>query len=223
MTWRLTNHLDLTGGVRHDHNRQAWSVLVGGETFGPQRDSDGVTTWTAAARYRIAPDVMVYGRVATGSQPATMNGFSFPTSNAEMLTSYEAGLKSEFLDHKALFDVSVFYIDWADVQVGSQGDIIILVVAEFRFSGSQVATLSGPPPRTPLGNRAHLWSSAGVLPATSYIRCWLCRIAAGLLQCEVSVTPTAAAIASMCGTCTMWCSVMNASHCLMRSAPNHGC
>jgi tetratricopeptide (TPR) repeat protein len=33
----------------------------------------------------------------------------------------------------------------------------------------------------------------------------------------------AAAIASMCGTCTMWCSVMNASHCLMRSAPNHGC
>jgi len=35
-----------------------------------------------------------------------------------MLTSYETGLKSEFLDHRALFDVSVFYIDWADIQIG---------------------------------------------------------------------------------------------------------
>ena len=34
-----------------------------------------------------------------------------------MLTNYEAGFKSEFLDHRALFDVSVYYIDWTDVQV----------------------------------------------------------------------------------------------------------
>ena len=34
-----------------------------------------------------------------------------------MVTSYEAGLKSEFLDHRALFDVSVYYIDWTDIVV----------------------------------------------------------------------------------------------------------
>ena len=27
------------------------------------------------------------------------------------------GLKSEFMDHKALLDVSLFYIDWTDIQV----------------------------------------------------------------------------------------------------------
>ena len=41
-----------------------------------------------------------------------------------MVTSYEAGLKSEFLDHRALFDVSVYYIDWADLQVGSASGVI---------------------------------------------------------------------------------------------------
>jgi outer membrane receptor protein involved in Fe transport len=119
-TWRITDRLDLTGGVRYDHDRQEVSVLFNGTPFDSGQDSDGVTTWTAAARYRITPDVMAYGRVATGFQPASVAVSSdpFPSSKAERLTSYEAGLKSEFLDHRALFDVSVYYIDWADIQIG---------------------------------------------------------------------------------------------------------
>lgn len=152
MTWRLTDHLDLTGGIRYDRNRQQWSVRVGGETFGPQRDSDGVTTWTAAARYRVTPDVMVYGRVATGSQPATLNGFSFPTSNAEMLTSYEAGWKSEFLNHRVLLDVSVFYVDWTDIQVyGGSG---IINGARATSSGGELTSSYSPLPGLKLGLNA---------------------------------------------------------------------
>jgi outer membrane receptor protein involved in Fe transport len=152
--WRLSDHLDVTGGIRYDHNRQEWSVVVGGETFGPQRDSDGVTTWTAAARYRIAPDVMVYGRVATGSQPATLNGFSFPTSNAEMLTSYEVGLKSEFLDHRALFDLSVFYIDWTDIQVGDPVSGAIINGAQATSQGGELISSYSPLPGLTLGLNA---------------------------------------------------------------------
>jgi outer membrane receptor protein involved in Fe transport len=58
---------------------------------------------------------MLYGRVATGSQPGISTGSVF--SGAEMVTSYEAGLKSEFLDHQVLLDVSVYYIDWTDLVV----------------------------------------------------------------------------------------------------------
>jgi outer membrane receptor protein involved in Fe transport len=152
MAWRLTDHLDLTGGIRYDHNRQEWSVRVGGETFGPQRYSDGVTTWTAAARYRVTPDGMVYGRVATGSQPATLNGFSFPTSSAEMLTSYETGWKAEFLDHRALLDVSVFYVDWTDIQVfGGSG---IINGAQATSRGGELASSYSPLPGLKLGLNA---------------------------------------------------------------------
>jgi len=114
MTWRISDHLDLTGGLRHDHNDQAFSLFVSGAPAASGQDSDGVATWTAAARYRITPSVMLYGRVATGSLPGVPNDVSF--SRPETLTSYEAGLKSEFLDHQGLFDVSVYYIDWIDLQ-----------------------------------------------------------------------------------------------------------
>jgi len=95
---------------------------------------------------------MVYGRVATGSQPATMNGFSFPTSNAEMLTSYETGWKSEFLDHRALFDVSVYYIDWTDIQVGLEESIINGARATSR--GGELTSSYSPLPGLQLGLNA---------------------------------------------------------------------
>jgi outer membrane receptor protein involved in Fe transport len=151
MTWRITDHLDLTGGIRYDHNRQEWSVRGGGKTYGPVRDLDGVTTWTAAARYRVTPDVMVYGRVATGSQPASLNVTGTPPSNAEMLTSYEAGWKSEFLDHRALFDVSVFYIDWTDIQVTDIASGADINGAQVTSRGGELISSYSPLPGLKLG------------------------------------------------------------------------
>jgi iron complex outermembrane recepter protein len=171
MMWRITDHLDLTGGMRYDDNRQEFSVLVSEAPVDSGNHSDGVTTWTAAARYRVAPDVMVYGRVATGSQPAILNGTSSPSSNAEMVTSYEAGLKSEFLDHRALFDVSVFYIDWTDIQVGSAAGVI---------NGAQAASWGG-----------ELISSYSPLPGLNL------GFIAAFTQCEFTkVVPAAAYLAT---------------------------
>ena len=86
-----------------------------------------------AASYHFTPEVMLYGRVATGSQPGSPNGVlrilndepvtapqELPsTVAAETVTNYELGLKSEFLDRAALFDLSVFYINWDDIQLGT--------------------------------------------------------------------------------------------------------
>ena len=151
MTWRITDHLDVTGGVRYDHNRQKGTLFDNGapvDSYSGQV-SDGVTTWTMAARYRITPDVMVYGRVATGFQPASANCCSLPSSNTETLTSYEAGLKSEFLDHRALFDVSAFYIDWADIQLGS--DLGIINGAQATSRGGELISSYSPLPGLKLG------------------------------------------------------------------------
>ena len=124
LTWRASEHVDLTGGVRYAHNDQATTYISGG-TVGevddvPGGSSEGVTTWMATAQYRFIPQMMLYARVATGSQPGTPNGFLAgipPAVGAESLTNYETGLKADFLEHRALTNLAVFHMDWKDVQI----------------------------------------------------------------------------------------------------------
>jgi len=120
LTWRVTGHLDLTGGLRYDEDRQAFTATAGGILWGgyplnsPSQNSEGITSWMASARYHFTPDVMLYARGASGYQPSVP-----PTAKAETLINYEVGLKSEFLDHEAVFDLTLFYIDWSNVQIPS--------------------------------------------------------------------------------------------------------
>jgi outer membrane receptor protein involved in Fe transport len=122
LTWRLSNHFDMSGGIRYDHNAQSFSVLGNDSTVSEPwalsgQYSEAVTTWSATGRYHFTPDVMLYGHVATGSQPGSTNGPGFPPVQAERLTNYELGLKSEFLDRRGMFDLTVFYIDWNDIEL----------------------------------------------------------------------------------------------------------
>jgi outer membrane receptor protein involved in Fe transport len=120
LTWRVTGQLDLTGGLRYDRDSQAWTATIGGlggdgyspNLNGPGEGSEGITSWMASARYHFTPDMMLYARAATGYQPSVP-----PTAKPETLINYELGLKSEFLDRRALFDLTVFYIDWINVQI----------------------------------------------------------------------------------------------------------
>ncbi len=127
LTWRVTDHIDVTGGIRDDHNDFSYSENHGGATAGPGTSSDqyseGVTTWAASAQYHFTPEVMLYGRVATGYLPGSTNGtddsglVARPPVKADGLTNYEMGLKSEFLDRSGMINLTVFYIDWKDIQV----------------------------------------------------------------------------------------------------------
>jgi iron complex outermembrane recepter protein len=122
LTWRVTGHFDLTGGLRYDRDSQAFTATTGGilgdgyppNLNGPGQSSEGVTSWMATARYHFTPDVMLYARAASGYQPSVP-----PVAKAETLINYEVGLKSEFLDRKALFDLTLFYIDLSNVQIPS--------------------------------------------------------------------------------------------------------
>ena len=67
---------------------------------------------------------MLYARIATGYRPGGLNTVFLPTEipsrvNSDTLTSYEVGVKSEFLEHRALVNLTVFYIDWKDIQLNS--------------------------------------------------------------------------------------------------------
>jgi outer membrane receptor protein involved in Fe transport len=63
---------------------------------------------------------MAYVRVASGYRPggpnASLAGFNPPASQSDTLVSSELGLKTTFLDGKALLDVAAFNIEWVKFQ-----------------------------------------------------------------------------------------------------------
>ena len=180
LTWRFTQHVDLAGGIRYSHNAQqanqafgSWNIPT---SYDHGRSSEGAVTWMATARFRFTPDVMLYGRVATSFQPGGPNG-STPgiplTVKGENLTNYESGLKAEFLERKALVDLSVFYIDWRDIQIGvSNGTAGYLANAGHAFSqGLELTSSYSPLPGLTLGlNAAYTQCELiSVIPAANYV------------------------------------------------------
>jgi outer membrane receptor protein involved in Fe transport len=124
LTFNITDSFDVTGGVRYAHNDQKFTQILGGLVLGappPISDSasESVTTWSISSRFKFTADTMLYGKVATGYRPGGPNAAltgAVPSVDSDKLISYELGLKSTLLDGKALLNISVFDIDWEDIQ-----------------------------------------------------------------------------------------------------------
>lgn len=129
LTWRLAEAFDVSGGVRLARNEQTWVQDSGGIFAGPSAgtlkaevNAETIATWSTAARYRVSPDVMVFGRVATGYRPGGPNA---PTPGAPLsvrsdsLINYELGVKSQFSNDTVLVNATVFAVDWNDVQLNA--------------------------------------------------------------------------------------------------------
>ena len=133
LTWTITSAFDVTGGVRYSKNKQNFQISESGlllqlpqappVTLPPVPSEEDNTTWMGTARYHFTKDVMLYARAATGYAPGGANtpypGVPQATVGSEKLTSYEVGLKSEFLDRRALVDLSVYHIDWKNIQLSA--------------------------------------------------------------------------------------------------------
>lgn len=146
-TWHFTDRFDVGAGLRFAENTQK----VTGTGGSSPSESENDTTWSLSSRYHFTPDVMMYGRIATGYRPGGLNTVLLPTDvppkvNSDSLTSYEIGLKSEFLDRRALVNVSVFYIDWKDIQLNStqNGNTILTNGGSATPKGIELATTYSP-------------------------------------------------------------------------------
>lgn len=127
-TLTLGERLDLTAGLRFDFERKEATVNRTFETGGftvlstttnLDRDFDEVVPRFSAA-YRFADNVMVYGLAAMGFKAGGFN-LSAPTGrlafDQETSWTYEAGIKSTFLDERLAVNASIFHIDWDDLQL----------------------------------------------------------------------------------------------------------
>lgn len=96
--------------------------------FSPERPPDNVAsefngndgTGKISLSYNVSDDIMLYGTVAQGYRPGGVNrapGVG-ETYEADFLTSYEFGWKTEMMDGRLRFNGAIYYMEWDDVQIG---------------------------------------------------------------------------------------------------------
>ena len=123
ITLKFTPRFSVAGGLRYSHIETRLAVTNDGLLLGTSMfdgtSSDNQLTFSINPVYRVTPNFMVYGRVASGYRPGGANVFTpaIPTFSPDTVVSYEIGAKGELFNRMLTLDVAAFLIDWKDIQV----------------------------------------------------------------------------------------------------------
>jgi len=177
----LTDRLRLIGGIRYTWEKKSVSgstapvfglipdfpieisgsvsALPGASDISGSR-TDKAVNFRVGAEFDIAPQVMIYGTVATGFKAGGFYNDVAPSNSykPEKLTAYTAGLKSRFLDNRLQLNIEGFYWDYTNKQetflgFGSiPGSVILLTknAASARLYGADVSLAAQITPTTRL-------------------------------------------------------------------------
>jgi iron complex outermembrane recepter protein len=126
LTYHLSPAFEVSAGGRYSTNKQNYhqvnsGLLAGTDSFTTKSDQN-VFTYSADAKYRFDPQLMIYGRIATGFVPGGPNdilpGSTLPeTFHSSTTTNYELGIKGSTLDGRLTYDLDVFDVEWKDIQL----------------------------------------------------------------------------------------------------------
>jgi iron complex outermembrane receptor protein len=145
LTYRLSDQFSVTGGLRYNDDKRRFVAVRSRDTQFPgflqnplgtvtRRVGDDNLTWDLSATYAASDDLNLYARVARGYRAPSIQGrILFPPATAtpledgvtigdsETITSWEAGVKSTFLDGRGRFNVNAFYYTLKDAQLTAVG------------------------------------------------------------------------------------------------------
>ncbi|QJB69392.1 TonB-dependent receptor [Parasphingorhabdus halotolerans] len=145
LTYALTDQLSITGGLRYNNDKRDYFVARTQDTQFPtflQNPLGSVTrsvkddniTWDASITYAATDDINLYARAAKGYRAPSIQGrILFPPAtampledgvtigNSETIQSYEAGVKTTFLDGRARLNLNGFYYDLNNAQLTAVG------------------------------------------------------------------------------------------------------
>jgi outer membrane receptor protein involved in Fe transport len=134
VTYHFTQAFSLQLGARESENHQSYTESYTGPydlvAFGEPGpyvqptvySKDNSFTYLVTPELKLAPDWMVYARLASGYRPGgpNINGAStgLPSEyRPDTTRNYELGTKAAFLDRTLSVDASLYYIDWKDIQL----------------------------------------------------------------------------------------------------------
>lgn len=144
--YEITERLKLNAGIRFTFEDKEWFIVerrpVSGSYVVPptllQEDWSDVSP-KLGLDFHVNDNVMIYGQVSEGFKSGGWNPRMFDATNLvgydpEYLTSYEAGIKSEWLDRRLMLNGAFFFYDYEDLQLssfepGSDPTNVVLTVA----------------------------------------------------------------------------------------------
>jgi iron complex outermembrane recepter protein len=133
-TYHFTDALAFTAGVRYTEDRKGIDQDLRRIPYNPAAPTFVFTatpppkdyvSWTPkfALEYQLDPDVFVYGSATKGYKSG---GTNFAATSLQALTfapeelwSYEAGIKSDWLQRRLRVNLAGFYYDYSNLQVQS--------------------------------------------------------------------------------------------------------
>jgi len=129
----LTETVHLSGGLRYTSEEKDFVAArslspVGAGELPPTSRSpeDDVVSWDANLRYDVSSNVSVYTRVARGFRgPSVQGRVTFAddvtVAESETMLSYEAGVKSSFLNRRVQLNLTGYVYDMDDQQLTAVG------------------------------------------------------------------------------------------------------
>ncbi len=164
-TLHITDRLSLDGGVRYSQNHQAYHEA---DVYAPAletpiqlfsvKENDSSTTFQVTPSYKVSPSLLLYARIASGYRPGGVNtditpGSGTPQSyRADTTLNYEAGAKGQLLDRTLSYDLSIFDVEWSDIQIQLRDPATQLVffanANDARSTGAEFAFQYTPRPDT---------------------------------------------------------------------------
>jgi iron complex outermembrane recepter protein len=140
VTYDITDRWSVTGGGRwfeYDRDQsETYSVPAGlpisndfeGGGVNASKGTESDTVFKFATEYKIDDDRMIYFLYSEGfrlggnnSVRAAERGFLPLTYAPDKLSNYEAGLKSQWFDDAVLLNLSVFFMEWDQIQLNASG------------------------------------------------------------------------------------------------------
>jgi len=133
LDWALNDKVTLVGGLRYTDERRRLTRfvngLIGSDISGliPNSRAKAVTG-TAAIEYHPNSDVMLFAKYSSGYKSGGFNTANTITMSTlslvgpdrpEKVSSYEAGIRSEWLDRRLRANVTGFYMDYKGIQAFS--------------------------------------------------------------------------------------------------------
>ena len=155
----ITPQVDIVGGLRVTNDKKSGRFVTTTTLLDPPYNATRLS-YSAGVNYKPTDDVLLYGKF---SNAFVAGGFSGPVSYLpEIANSWEAAIKSNWLDHRFRVNLAVFDVKYKDLQTAQFGTTVghpevSLVVADLgdqRAKGFELETTTVPVKGLTLGAAA---------------------------------------------------------------------
>lgn len=139
----IIDDLTVSAGGRFSYTKRDWDDQTFAESFVAgvpplglrivqigqrQRKDWKAGTWKVGLEYEATDDYFLWASVGTGSRSGGFNFAEERSFAAERILAVETGFKGLFFDRHLMIDVTGFWYDWDDPQIGSREDSLPVTI-----------------------------------------------------------------------------------------------